>query len=45
MTVKRVWPSATITASASGFGAFAAQWLAYIIPCQRFTRCLAASDA
>ena len=32
-----VLPSALSTASAPGFVPFAAQWLAYALPCRRFT--------
>jgi len=41
-----VLPSVIMTTSAPGlFQAFAAQWLAYVLPCRRFAGILAGADA
>src|SRR5579862_1525106 len=45
LTQATVWPSASQTASALRSKAFAAQWLAYTIPCRRFAPGLATENA
>jgi len=41
-----VLPSVNLTTSAPGlFQAFAAPWLAYVLPCRRFACTLAGADA